>query len=111
MLFYFVVGHFLADYPLQNDYLARSKNHKAPEGNGVWYMTLPAHGFIHGGFVAVITGSVILGLAETILHSLIDYFKCDGKLSYQADQFLHLVYKVVWAFIAVEFAQRGIPLP
>jgi len=43
-----------------------------------------------------VTGSLFLGLAETLAHSAIDYGKCDGAYGFNIDQLLHVVCKVVW---------------
>lgn len=98
-----VAGHFLADYPLQGDFLARAKNHTNPIPGVPWYQALAAHSTIHGFFVGVITGSVWLGLAETLLHAHIDYRKCSGKIGYNADQAWHITIK---AAIALDFYWR-----
>lgn len=97
LLFLLLVGHALADYPLQGDFLARAKNHTAPIPGVPWYQALAAHSLIHGGFVYVITGSLWLGLFEVGLHACFDYGKCDGALSFNQDQALHALFKVYWA--------------
>ncbi len=96
ILFLLIAGHFLADYPLQGDYLSKAKNPNLPEGKGIWPICLAAHSFIHGGVVALVTGSVVLGLLETLVHSMIDYCKCKGAFDYKQDQFLHILFKVLW---------------
>lgn len=92
-----VAGHAIADYPLQGDFLAKAKNRFAPIPGVPWYQALGAHAIIHGGFVLAITGCLTLGIAETIIHFLIDDAKCRGRISYNTDQFLHVAYKVAWA--------------
>lgn len=101
MLFALLVGHALADYPLQGDFLARAKNRTAPIPGVPFYQALGAHALIHGGFVAAITGSLWLGLAEVVAHALIDDAKCTGKIGFNTDQFLHLACKLLWVLIAV----------
>lgn len=95
-----IVGHALADYPLQGDFLARAKNRTAPLPGVPWWQALSAHAIIHGGFVGVITGSWLLGCAEAIWHWLIDDLKCRGKISFNTDQALHIAFKALWAWIA-----------
>lgn len=100
MLFAMLIAHALADYPLQGDFLARAKNRAAPIPGVPWYQALGAHALIHGGFVWAITGSAWLGLAEVVAHFAIDDLKCRGKLSFNQDQSLHLICKIIWAVIA-----------
>ena len=98
LLFALLVGHALADYPLQGDFLARGKNHKAPLPGVPFYHCLVAHALIHGGMVALLTRNVWLGVAETIVHMAIDYGKCDGRYGLDVDQSLHILCKTVWVF-------------
>ena len=101
MLFWLAVGHALADFPLQGPFLSEAKNRNTAIGKSFWHWALPAHGAIHGGAVALITGSVWLGIAEAYAHMAIDYAKCEGWLSVDADQALHAACKVLWAAIAL----------
>lgn len=101
ILFYLLCGHALADYPLQGDFLARGKNHKNPIPGVPWYQCLIAHALIQGGVVAAITGMPWLGLAEAVSHAAIDYGKSNGQLSFNQDQALHVLCKVLWAVIVV----------
>lgn len=102
LLFALLVGHAIADYPLQGDFLARAKNHRAPvlAANGQafpWWIALGSHALIHGGAVALVTGSALLGLAETVAHVAIDYGTSEGKTGgYVGDQALHVACKVLW---------------
>lgn len=100
-LFYMLVAHALCDFPLQGDYLARGKNHRSPIPGSPWPILLIAHALIHGGAVALLTGSLALGLAETAVHTVIDYAKCDGCIGYTTDQALHVLCKVVWLLVVV----------
>lgn len=61
MLGLMLVGHAIADYPLQGDFLAKAKNRRAPMPGVPWYQALGAHAIIHGGFVGIITGSLPWG--------------------------------------------------
>jgi len=91
-----IVGHFIADYPLQGDFLSKAKNKKNTIPGIPWWQAMIAHCVIHGGFVGIITGSVLLGIAETVLHFIIDYEKCDGQISYNEDQWMHILCKLAW---------------
>lgn len=97
-----LVGHYLCDYPLQGDYLARAKNRHDPLGKGwVWLHALTGHAIIHGGAVAIITGNPLLGFAEAVVHWSTDKAKCEGKISYHTDQAIHIFCKALWAYFAV----------
>lgn len=100
MLFWLLVGHALADYPLQGDFLAKAKNGLAPIAGVPWWQALSAHALIHAGFVAAITGSIWLGLAEFSAHWWIDNAKCRGRIGFNVDQLLHVACKVFWAALA-----------
>lgn len=105
LLFILIFGHLLADYPLQGEFLALGKNRHKPLPGTPWYQPLLAHAGIHGGFVAIITGSLWLGLAEFSIHALIDDSKCSKRLTYNQDQALHVLCKVVWTILIVTFPQ------
>lgn len=96
-----VAAHALADYPLQGDFLAKAKNHTAPIPGVPWYQALTAHSAIHAGAVGVITGSLWLGLAEFVLHAATDYAKCDGRISFNTDQAIHIACKALWAALII----------
>jgi Protein of unknown function (DUF3307) len=99
-LFLLIAGHALADYPLQGDFLARGKNFRNPIPGVPWYQCMLAHCMIHAGVVYLITHSLVIGLAEFGLHFMIDYAKCDGRLTFNQDQGLHIVCKGIWAVVA-----------
>jgi len=101
------IGHALADYPLQGDWIAKAKNHKLNlvPGETIWPSVLACHAAIHAGFVWAITGSGWLGLGEFLAHTLIDFTKSDGRLTYNQDQLLHVLCKVVW-FMALVSVQN-----
>ena len=91
-----VVGHALADYPLQGEFLAKAKNRFAPLPGVPWYQALAAHAVIHGGMVGVLTGSIVLGVLETASHMLIDDLKCGRRIGYNTDQLVHVACKALW---------------
>jgi hypothetical protein len=102
MLFFLIVGHALADYPLQGDFLAQAKNRNTPVGKIFWPHALGAHAMIHAGFVTLITGSVLLGIAEAVVHAVTDWLKCENKISLNTDQAVHIACKVIWAALAAD---------
>jgi hypothetical protein len=108
ILFLLLAVHALCDYPLQGDFLAKAKNHNDTEiikfmGKGFWLHALTSHSLIQGGGVALVTGIWWLGLMETVAHWLIDFGKCAGKYNIHYDQGLHVLCKIVWAFIAASY--------
>jgi hypothetical protein len=100
ILFWLVVGHSLADYPLQGDFLANGKNRNTPLGKIFWPHALFAHSMVHAGFVALFTGSIVLGVAEAIVHAVTDFLKCDNRIGLRTDQAIHFACKVLWSAIA-----------
>lgn len=118
LLFWLLVGHALADYPLQGDFIAKAKNHRSPIPGVPWMHGLLWHAVIHGGAVALATGSVALGCAEIAAHTAIDFAKSEGlfyrrslapwypdnpskaAFGFHVDQLLHVVCKVLWAVLA-----------
>jgi hypothetical protein len=69
VLFALLVGHFLADYPLQGDFLARAKDRNSDLGKQFgWRNAMCAHAMIHAGVVALITGSLGLAYLEAGIH-------------------------------------------
>ncbi|MCA0318192.1 MAG: DUF3307 domain-containing protein [Proteobacteria bacterium] len=96
-----LIAHAVCDYPLQGDWLSKAKNHNLSlvPGEVIWPHALAAHAGIHAGAVWFLTGSIVLGALEFVAHCLIDWAKCDGRLSYNQDQALHVLCKVVWAVL------------
>lgn len=100
-----VVGHALADYPLQGDFLARAKNRTAPIPGVPWFWALGSHAAIHGGMVALILWLfhapaplvAVLGVGEALCHAYVDDGKCRGVIGFNTDQTLHLWMKLLWA--------------
>jgi hypothetical protein len=91
-----MVAHVVCDYPLQGDFLARGKNIRNPIPSVPWWQCLAAHALIQGGGVALVTGQPALGTFEFGCHWAIDYLKCCGAIDFNADQFPHVICKVLW---------------
>ncbi|RFC66460.1 DUF3307 domain-containing protein [Fulvimarina endophytica] len=89
-----LAAHWVADYPLQGDFLATAK-----QNGPLRAYHLIAHAGIHGGAVAIVTGSVGLGIAEWIAHAIIDENKVWSRTSFATDQALHIACKAVWLAI------------
>lgn len=101
VLFWLVVGHFIADYPLQTDFVAKFKSRSASLAAVPWYYVMTGHAATHAAAVALATGNIWLGLAEFVAHWLIDAAKCEGWTSIHTDQALHIVCKSAWWWILV----------
>lgn len=103
LFFALLIGHVIADYPLQGYYLSLAKNRHADLSKlfgsdapprGLWLHALTAHSLVHAGTVWLVTGSPVLGLLECVLHWFIDFAKCENWTNYTVDQLLHVVCKV-----------------
>lgn len=100
MLWWLLVGHAVADFWAQSDALATLKNrHRNASPFLPWYYALTAHALMHGAAVAFITGSVPLGIAETVAHWLIDAGKNEQWYGIHVDQAAHIGCKVLWLVI------------
>lgn len=89
-------AHAYFDYAGQGDFMARAKNQLQEIPGVPWYQVLGAHGLIHGAAVAIITGIWWLCLLEMIVHIVTDNAKCFGRISYNADQAIHVACKLAW---------------
>lgn len=108
LLWYMLSGHAVADYALQSDAMAKGKNWNnatpVPPGQKpqvCWYYWMAAHALVHGGAVTLVTQSVALGVAETVVHFVIDCLKCAGITTINEDQLAHVLCKILWASIAL----------
>lgn len=98
-----LVGHGLGDFALQSQWMVHNKG-PAPRRSEpdkaahlVWPYVLGSHSLIHGGAVALATGMVWLGIAETVAHWLLDYGKARQLYNFHIDQCLHIGCKFIWA--------------
>jgi Protein of unknown function (DUF3307) len=114
VLFWLLVGHAVADFPLQNGPMAVEKcRHSVSElqKSVPWYYWLTAHALMHGGFVALFANSLVLGIAETIVHWLIDFGKCENWFGIHVDQGLHVACKVIWYALVLYGIPPQIDMP
>jgi hypothetical protein len=95
LLVAFIFAHFVGDFVFQSAAMAVGKT---PGGDShvAWGWWLTAHASCHGLLILLLSGSWILGLAEALSHTCIDWLKIQGKLSFAADQILHLICKGLW---------------
>lgn len=107
LFFWLIVGHCLADYPLQGDFMAKAKSRMQPVTGFNWWIVMTAHCFIHAGAVAYVTGSVCLGLIEFVLHFIIDDLKTMGKTRFRTGQLLHVLCKILYLYIVIMLWPHG----
>lgn len=97
VFFKLMAGHYLMDFGLQNDFIAKFKS---PGSAPFWIHVMIAHCMMQAIPVYFVTGNVGLAELEFVAHFFIDYNKCRGRLSFNHDQALHVVCKLVWALCA-----------
>ncbi|OVE78677.1 hypothetical protein BVY01_04770 [bacterium I07] len=110
LIFKLLFAHAMADFSLQTNAMAMGKNRNvdwegAKQGGkryAFWPYWLTAHALIHGGAVWVVTGNVLLGAVETLLHWLIDFAKCENWINIHFDQALHLVTKIAYVWFLLK---------
>ena len=96
------LAHFVCDFGLQSDRMAREKCPGADQTLN-WRWWLIGHASMHGLAVALLTGVPLLGLAETLLHAIIDWLKGKQRFSLAFDQIFHLTCKVLWVLLLARF--------
>ena len=104
-LFWLLVAHFVADYPLQTEEMGKYKNRRnqpiPPVGarpTPVWFAYLTAHSFVHAGLSALVVG-VPFGFLIGTIHWIQDYLKCKHQYSPNIDQAIHITILVVVGMI------------
>lgn len=93
--------HYLFDFPLQGEYVARAKSPVEPLPHTPWKHVMAAHCMLHAGGVYIVLGVWWIAALEFIGHFAVDYFKCRGELTYEQDQYLHIMMKALWVVLAV----------
>ena len=99
ILFMLIAAHALCDFSLQSDLMANAKNRFKEHlihAHVPWFYWLGSHALIHGGAVAFIVGSPLLGLGEALIHFKTDDDKCAGRIGIHEDQAIHIACKLVW---------------
>jgi hypothetical protein len=105
LFFWLVIGHFVMDFPLQGSTVAAQKSplpglrNEALAKAVPWPYWMTAHALMHGGTVMLITGSLALGMLETLLHWVTDLAKCYRKIDVHVDQAIHIGCKVAWLVV------------
>ncbi len=109
MLFKLLVGHAVADFALQSDFIARMKSRwNDQSGTGMWIYVSISHALVHGGavYLATVTrrkADDVVFIAETGAHWLIDYGKCANMISLHTDQFMHVLCKCLWIYLLLNY--------
>ena len=102
LFFQLLIGHAVADFVFQSDTMAiaKSRHGQLEKAHGEnfppWYYWLTAHSLIHGGAVYLLTGNVVFGLIETVLHWSIDFTKQERWINFHQDQALHILCKILY---------------
>ena len=121
LLFFLIAAHALMDYSLQNDSMAVCKCRKSnsPLALSVpWFYWLTAHALLHGGAVGVVFRwmgfnwevVVALAAAETAIHWVVDYGKCEKWYSLHVDQTIHILCKLAWwGLVVAEVIKPVVP--
>lgn len=102
LMFWLLVGHAMADGPLQPRRLSEAKL-QGYDPKFPWWLALPAHAGIHAAAVILATGRFELGMLELICHASIDRLKTRDRIGVITDQALHVVCKVLWFTLAVYY--------
>ena len=90
-----LVGHAIADYPLQHafgGFIGRNKGRRP---------VMALHAATHGVLVGATTLSPWLGIAAFVAHWVLDANKGRGRLSRVLDQTAHVACKVLWVLLVV----------
>ncbi len=89
---YLITAHYLGDFALQNDFVAKFKAPGMPN----WLHVMTAHCAIQALPVLLITQSPALAIGEFIVHFATDCAKCKGYIGFTVDQLIHIGCKVAW---------------
>jgi len=103
LFFWMLCGHAIADYSFQSDTMAIGKNRHLEKGcyrSVPWYYWMAAHALIHGGTTGLLSGWIVLGVIETVIHFIVDCAKCDKVINVHVDQAIHVGCKAVYAYVA-----------
>jgi hypothetical protein len=108
VFFALAIGHAIADFPLQTEFLAINKNRNlvskdtdTGKPSSMWIHCLTAHALTHAGLVFLILGPLVkaaalIAFVEFIAHWLLDFVKCEGWSGFNADQAAHYLCKAAY---------------
>lgn len=100
-----MVIHALTDFPLQGDFLARAKNHRAPVAGVPWRVALAMHCLIVAGGVALILPWPY-AVIEFFFHWITDWTKNEGQFGegekgFLVDQLWHVFARLVYWYFGI----------
>lgn len=94
-----IAAHFIIDFPLQGDTVAREKNPNSTselQKHVPWPYWMFAHAVMHATAVGYITALWSCAAFELVTHFAIDWYKCKHpRFTIHHDQLAHLVVKIV----------------
>lgn len=91
LLYKLIACHFVGDYVLQNDFLAKTK------GSNFWHML--AHCVLYSVPFAIVFGFGWQLWVVIVAHIVVDPLKARWhKIGYAADQILHLITLAIYMF-------------
>ena len=102
--FLLMCAHALCDFQLQSPNMWSEKRPGQPQ----WLYYMAAHALISGGAVYLVTGSLFLGILETIWHAVIDTWKCNDRIDFHIDQLLHVLFRIVYAIYLTGWPESAI---
>jgi hypothetical protein len=102
-----IIAHFLADYPLQGEFLAKFKSplvytqmvRDNIQPRFHWFWILSAHCAIQAGGVLYVTNSLILAIIDYNVHFYVDLAKCRGRITFNQDQTYHIITRLIIAAV------------
>lgn len=100
LLLKLILAHYVSDFGLQSAAMVTGKGKHVPAlpGGPGRFSWLTAHAAINAAGVYTATGCIRCTFVEFVLHTLIDYLKSEGKLSYGQDQWLHILCKLIYSW-------------
>ncbi|PXW75969.1 uncharacterized protein DUF3307 [Blastomonas natatoria] len=101
MLIALIGAHCLFDYAGQGDFMSKAKNRTTAIPGVPWQTVLASHAAIHGAAASLITGVWWVFFAEAAIHFMTDDAKCQGRISFNADQAIHIGCKLAWWGLAI----------
>ena len=109
LLILLLMSHMIGDFVLQSSVMAEGKNPAKNNAiDSIWWLT--AHGATHGLLVILVTGIPLLGLLEMVMHCSIDHGKCIKLYTFNTDQLLHIICKIVLSFLALNLTPTTLGL-
>ncbi len=101
ILFWLVAVHYLCDFPLQSEFMAKGKSDRRPSAYPRWHIMI-AHCAIHAGGVALVMSltqapfAMVFGVVEFAWHICTDEVKNRGWIGAHIDQGSHLIAKAAY---------------